>query len=285
MMAWSMERTPNVARLMANTDTTPEDCTTAVNKAATRNASIGESPLPASMSRNQGSCAKGAAASFNRASPRIIMAPPRNDAATERYFDMLSLATTMPAIPRTNSETVLISKVTIRTRSVTPALPPRMSAKAPLMVTSPERKRLTTIKVNADMLWVAAPASAPQPKAASEFPVQRCAVRRNRRLVNFLRFSVRSHIPMAKRPSPPTTPPNSSIMAPPLHQRVCLKGFRSVSCHGPWPSGRFMGRGLPASMGLQSDQHLACIGNILAKRVCCEAYQLMGVGYSSPFLR
>ena len=75
MMAWSRERTPTAARLMPKTDTALEDCTSAVRNAATRKASASESPVPASMSRNQGSSASGAAASLRRTSPMMIMAP------------------------------------------------------------------------------------------------------------------------------------------------------------------------------------------------------------------
>ena len=56
--------------------------------------------------------------------------------------------------------------------------PPRISASALRVVTSPERSMLTTMKVTAVMLWVIPPARAPQARAENRFPVNRPAALR-----------------------------------------------------------------------------------------------------------
>ena len=101
MMAWSTEMSPTAARLMPNTVTALEDWTTNVRNAATAKASTSESPVPSSMSWNQGCSASGAAASLRRTSPTMSMAPPRNDPATRLNLDKRSLTTTAPASPST----------------------------------------------------------------------------------------------------------------------------------------------------------------------------------------
>ena len=85
-------------------------------------------------------------------------------------------------------------------------------AKAPRVEMSRDFAMLTTMKVSADMLWVVTPASAPMPNAATRLSVHRLAMRRRRRPASALRFSVRSHIPTKKSPTPPIIPPNRSNM-------------------------------------------------------------------------
>ena len=212
MMAWSTERRPTAARLMPKTVTALEDWTMNDRSAATRKARASESPVPSSMSRNQGCSASGAAASLRWTRPRTIKAPPRKDAATGLNLDSRPLTRTAPESPSTYSEATLMSKVTITTRADVPTHPPRISASAPWVVMSPERRMLTTTKVSADMLWMTAPARAPQTRAENRCPVHRSAFLRSRRVASAFRFSVRSHIPTMKRPSPPATPAKSSFM-------------------------------------------------------------------------
>ncbi len=63
------------------------------------------------------------------------------------------------------------------------------------------------------MLWVIAPARAPQARAENLFPVHRPAALRSRRVAMAFRFSVRIHIPAMKRPRPPAIPARSSFMS------------------------------------------------------------------------
>ena len=99
MMVWSTERTPTPARSIAKTETTLKDCTSAIRNVPVRKASSKEFPVFASMPRNQGCPASGAAASFTRTRPTTIMAPPRKDAATFLWRDSRPLAIAMPATP------------------------------------------------------------------------------------------------------------------------------------------------------------------------------------------
>ena len=202
--------------LMANTHTTLADCTTRVSSAAIAKARSSESPAPSSMPANQGSCASGAAASLRSTRPRRSIAPPNSDHAIARNRDSRSLATTAPATPSTNSATNLMSKVTTRTRRVTPMHPPRMSARAPRVVMRPERRIPTTMNVSAVMLWKTHPATVPHARADHRLPVHRAAALRRRRLAMADRCSVSSRIPTMNRPSPPAIPAKSSIMRPPI---------------------------------------------------------------------
>ena len=99
-----------------------------------------------------------------------------------------------------------MSKVTIRTRTVTPTAPPRISESAPWVVISPDLSRLTTIKVSADMLCVMPPARAPQSNAENRFAVHLLAVLRSLRLANALRFSVRKPHPHDEQAEPARDP-------------------------------------------------------------------------------
>ena len=165
-----------------------------------------------------------------------------------------------PARPRTWSATALMSKVTIRADTPTP--PPRISASASRVVTSPERRMPMTMKVIAVMLWVIAPATAPQARAENRFPVHRPAALRSRRVASAFTFSVRIHIPTMKRPRPPAIPATSSFTsrwrhAPgeeppararsacqepgenvPARQTLAVDGSRHAEGHGSCRAGR-----------------------------------------------
>ena len=104
------------------------------------------------------------------------MAPPRNDAATGRYLDSRSLAMATPG----KTENVERSHFDIeggqsRPETMRPTHPPRISASAPWVAISPERRRLTTMKVSAVMLWVMPPARIPQSNAEERLFVHRLA--------------------------------------------------------------------------------------------------------------